>query len=359
MSHKLLIVDDELANLRLLKRLFRDEYDCLTASSGEEAIELLSQHDVAILITDQRMPRMSGIELLTRTAELRPHMARILLTGYTDVEALVDAINCGLVHSYITKPWNNDDLKLEVRRALDEYETKKNRYALKVANDRLQLRLEEMKLGVANAFDAVLRLKDEYSCEHASRVATQAARIAQKLGLRVEEYTDLALAAWLHRLGHVGTPDELLWKSEPLGKDEAEVYQKNSEGGARILAMIPELRNVADMILLLFENFDGSGLPRGLQGEQIPLACRILRVADEYARLTNPRALSTAVSPLEAIRILSERGGLDLDPHVVDVLAMDVDGTDSAIKEVDSSADLASGSALTDVRTSEFELVTT
>jgi response regulator RpfG family c-di-GMP phosphodiesterase len=346
--------------LRLLKRLFRDDYDCLTASSGEEAIELLSQHDVAILITDQRMPRMSGIELLTQTAQLRPHMARILLTGYTDVEALVDAINCGLVHRYITKPWNNDDLKLEVRRALEEYENKKNRYALKVANDRLHLRLEEMRLGVANAFDAILRIKDEYSCEHAGRVATYAAKIAQKLGLGADECADLTLAAWLHRLGHVGTPDELLWKSEPLAKDEAEVYQENSERGARILSMIPELRNVADMILLLFENFDGSGFPRGLQGEQIPLACRILRVADEYARLTNPRAMSTAVSPLEAIRMLFERGGVDLDCHVLDVLAMDLEGANSTITEGDSSTDPALGfarEALAEVRTSEFEMV--
>src|SRR6267142_336201 len=151
MTHKLLIVDDEMANLRLLERLFRQDFNCLTASSGEEAIQLLSQHDVAILITDQRMPQMSGIELLKRTAELRPHMSRILITGYTDVAALVEAINCGLVHRYISKPWNNDDLKVKVALALEEYENNKKRHALKVANDRLNQRLAEMKLGVGNA----------------------------------------------------------------------------------------------------------------------------------------------------------------------------------------------------------------
>src|SRR5438552_19144229 len=107
MTYKLLIVDDEAANLRLLERLFSRDYYCLLASSGAEAIQLLEQHDVAILITDQRMPRMTGIDLLKRTAELRPYMVRILLTGYTDVEALVEAINCGLVYMYITKPWVN------------------------------------------------------------------------------------------------------------------------------------------------------------------------------------------------------------------------------------------------------------
>ncbi len=331
MIHKILIVDDEMANLRLLKRLFRNEYHCLTASSGEEAIEMLSQHDVAILITDQRMPQMTGIELLTRTAELRPHMARILLTGYTDIEALVEAVNCGLVHRYITKPWNNDDLKLKVSRALEEYEHNKKRHALKVANERLQLRLEEMKLGVAHALDTVLRIKDEYSCEHTCRVAAQASKIAQKLGISAEESADLSLAASLHRFGHMGTPDELLWKSGPRTNDEASVYQLHSERGAGILSMIPELRNVADIVLLLHENFDGSGNPRGLQGEQIPIACRILRVADEYDLLINPRAMSAAVTSQEAIRILSGRVGLDLDPEVFDVLAQEINGATSEI----------------------------
>ncbi|MCU1268074.1 MAG: uncharacterized protein JWM21_4392 [Acidobacteria bacterium] len=357
MIHKLLIVDDEMPNLRLLKRLFRDDYHCLTASSGEEAIELMSQHDVAILITDQRMPNMSGIELLTRTAELRPHMARILLTGYTDVEALVEAINCGLVSCYVTKPWNNDDLKLTVGRALEEYENNKKRHALKVANDRLQMRIEEMKLGVANALDSVLRIKDEYSCEHAGRVANQAAKIAQKFGLSIEECGDLALAASLHCIGHLGTPDELLWKNGSLAASDAKIYQQHSERGARLLSMIPELRSVADLVRLYHENFDGSGYPRGILGEQIPLACRILRVADEYDLLTNPRALSAAVTSSEAIRILFERGGVDLDTQVVEVLSQSLDVIAGTNKDEDflfESPVSDMEDAFTDVLSTEF-----
>src|SRR5712671_1017294 len=101
-SHKLLIVDDEMANTRLLERVFREEYYCLLASSGEEAIRLLDQHEVAVIITDQRMPRMTGIELLKKTADRRPHMVRILLTGYTDIEDLIEAVNCGLVYMYVS-----------------------------------------------------------------------------------------------------------------------------------------------------------------------------------------------------------------------------------------------------------------
>jgi response regulator RpfG family c-di-GMP phosphodiesterase len=320
MIHKLLIVDDELPNLRLLTRLFRQDFQCLTASSGEEAIKLLSQHDVAILITDQRMPQMSGIELLKQTAVLRPHMARILLTGYTDVEALVEAINCGLVHRYITKPWNNEDLKQKVNRALEEYENNKKRHALKVANDRLEARIKQMKLGVANALDALLRVKDEYSSEHSARVASLSARIAEHLAMCDEERADLFLAAIVHRLGHVGTPDELLWKTDPQDDSHYSCFQEHSERGARILSMIPELRNVADIVLLHHENFDGSGYPRGLRGEQIPLACRVIRVADAYELWTRPRSQSMSLAHEGALQRLKERSSADFDPRVVDVM---------------------------------------
>lgn len=317
MTYKLLIVDDELANLRLLERLFRHDFQCLTASSGAAAIDLLTQHDVAILITDQRMPQMSGIELLKQTAELRPHMARILLTGYTDVEALVDAINCGLVHRYITKPWNNDDLKLNVRRAIEQYEQNKTNHILQVANERLQARLKEMKLGVANALEALLRDKDEYSFLHASRVATQATKLAESMGAGDEHREDLTIAATLHHLGDVGMPAAVPRTMGLLVTDERAVAETNSERGARILTIVPELRNVADLVRFHRENFDGSGSPRGLEGDQIPLACRIIRVADEYDLLTEARVVSARVSHDEAMRLLGERAGTEFDPQVV------------------------------------------
>src|SRR6266480_5820484 len=125
MPYKILIVDDEPANLRALQRLFRDTYEVLAVDSGKEALELLLQHDIPLLITDQRMPGMTGIELLKDTVSLRPQMVRIILTGYTDVDALVEAINCGQVYRYVTKPWNNEELRVTVKRALEHYETNK------------------------------------------------------------------------------------------------------------------------------------------------------------------------------------------------------------------------------------------
>ena len=142
---KIMIVDDEPANLRLLERLLRHDYNVLTAESGADALTLLEQHDVALIITDQRMPGMSGIELLKRTMTIRPHMVRIILTGYTDVESLVEAINSGQVYRYVTKPWNNDELRLTVRRALAHHETNKARHELEMVNHRLIIRLQKIQ----------------------------------------------------------------------------------------------------------------------------------------------------------------------------------------------------------------------
>src|SRR6266436_2420855 len=144
MTYKIMIVDDEPANLRVLERLFRPDYQVVTAPSGAEALALLEQHDVALLISDQRMPAMTGIELMMKTVPIRPQMVKILLTGYTDVGALIEALNSGLVYRYLTKPWNNDDLKLTVSRALEHYEMMKAKHLLGMENERLRARLQQI-----------------------------------------------------------------------------------------------------------------------------------------------------------------------------------------------------------------------
>src|ERR1043165_2891441 len=180
MTYKLLIVDDEMPNIRLLERLFQHDYQCLTASSGEDAMSLLDQHEVAVIITDQRMPQMTGIELLKRSADRRPHMVRILLTGYTDLDALVEAVNCGLVYMYVSKPWTNDDLKVRVSRAVEHYETNKQQHSLAANNKRLESRLNEMKVGLLRMAAGILQLQDPYLCLHAVRVSKYAERSEER-----------------------------------------------------------------------------------------------------------------------------------------------------------------------------------
>lgn len=317
MTYKLLIVDDELANLRLLERLFSHDFQCLTASSGMEAIRLIEQHDIAILITDQRMPTMTGLELLKRTAAVRPHMVRILLTGYTDVEALVEAVNSGLVYMYMTKPWNNEDLKLRVNRACAHYQNNKNRQALEDANRRLVQRLEGIKLSVVAALSDMLRIQDEHTHSHALRVRNYAMTIAGKIGVSEQQAEELSVAALLHEI----SPVDIFGNSASIPDSPLEQRAHAlRETAIRLFDAVPELENVAELISCNSENYDGSGLPRGLEGEQIPLTGRILRLADEYDQMVLPKA-SAPMTHDEVMRFLTQRSGKQFDPAVLEVMS--------------------------------------
>jgi response regulator RpfG family c-di-GMP phosphodiesterase len=318
MTHKLLIVDDETANLRLLERLFSKDFQCLTASSGSEAIRILEQHDVAILITDQRMPEMTGIELLKRTAQLRPQMVRILLTGYTDVEALVEALNSGLVYMYITKPWKNDDLKLRVNRASEHYQENKNRQALAGANQRLLLRLNEIKQSIVTALLEMLRTRDQHAYGHALRVRDYSMMIAAKIGLSKEQEEELSIASLLHELSRNANSRK---GAESTGVSALEqTNEAHFECEAGLFRAVPELASVVEILSGHKENYDGSGSPRGLVAEQIPVLGRILRLADEYDKMVLPKD-SASMTHDEAMRFLTQRSGKQFDPKVIEILS--------------------------------------
>lgn len=141
MNYKILVVDDEPINIRLLERIFNRDYQVLCAFSGKEALELLKQHDIALIITDQRMPEMNGIEFLKLAAEMRPRVIRIVISGYADVNILTEAINSGIIYRFLSKPWINEDLQQTVARALEHYEIIKRQHELEQTNERLTMQL--------------------------------------------------------------------------------------------------------------------------------------------------------------------------------------------------------------------------
>jgi response regulator RpfG family c-di-GMP phosphodiesterase len=122
MTYTILAVDDEPANLRMLERLFRKDYRLLTAANGQEALEVLKREDVSLIITDQRMPGMSGTQLLRESMGTNPHTIKIILTGYTDLDALVEAINTTRIYKFVSKPWDPIALKDVVQDAFREHE---------------------------------------------------------------------------------------------------------------------------------------------------------------------------------------------------------------------------------------------
>jgi putative two-component system response regulator len=317
MSHKILIVDDEAANLRLLGQLFSHDFNVITASSSEEAILILEQHDVTLLITAQRMPGMNEIELLQHAAALRPHIVQIILTDHADVGALVEAINSGQVYKYVTKPWNSDELRLTVDRAIDHYETSKARHELALKNQRLVTRMKKMTRGFLLAITDALEAKDEYTRGHAHRVSGYATAIGRRMKLNASMLEQLSLAAFLHDIGKIGTPDSIFLKPGMLTKEERAVMQRHSQGGARLLREITDMENVADAVLHHHEHYDGTGYPDNLSGERIPLLSRIILVADAYDAMTNPRAFREAWEHEAALKQLISESAAQFDPEVV------------------------------------------
>ncbi len=151
----ILVVDDEVDNLDLLKRTFRREYNVHTANSAKDALQMLDDREFAVIVSDQRMPEMTGVELLEKVREKSPNTIRILLTGYTDMNALVDAINLGHVYRYLTKPWSREEITVTVKRAVEHYDSTRQNVRLldelRVNNEALEKsygdlkRLDELK----------------------------------------------------------------------------------------------------------------------------------------------------------------------------------------------------------------------
>jgi response regulator RpfG family c-di-GMP phosphodiesterase len=299
-QYKILCVDDETANLRLLERLFRDSYEVFTAASGAEGIALLEVHDFALILSDQRMPGMTGIEFLKKTAEMRRQTVRLMLTGYTDAGTLVEAINSGIVYKYVTKPWSNDDLAATVKRALQHYETMKGQRQLQLQNERLQARISSMQDAYVKTISQMRHMQDPLARGHAERTRNFAYSIGEALRMDREEIDVLSLAAYLHETPLIG---------------------EDRDAGLAILERNPELEEIASILRFQDEHFDGSGRPNRLAGQQIPLQSRIVAVAKAFADMTDPRRSDSPRSVENAIGLIEDGAGKQFDPAVVEILA--------------------------------------
>lgn len=312
MNHKILVVDDEPANTRMLERLFRKDFDVVTAQSGAEGLEMLAVHDIALIVSDQRMPGMTGVEFLKRSAELRPNCVRLILTGYTDVSDLVDALNSNVVYKFVTKPWVADDLLQTVRRGLSHHETIKAQHRLTSENTRLRERLERAQDSMERVCTAMLALKDERSGERIGRVRDTALMLGTAMDLDRESLDTLASTALLSGLAGIYlAPDAGMQRK--LNAD----IESDRERGLELLGGMDSLDDAVIAIRYLTEHFDGSG-PAGLSGTQIPLASRIVAVANKFEAMTHPAAnAGEPMSREEAGERLQSMSGTLFDPNVV------------------------------------------
>ena len=291
-----------------LKRLLHQEgYNILTASNGIEGLKKLDAEPVSLVISDQRMPQMSGVDFLRQVKEKSPETIRILLTGYADIKAAIGAINQGEVYRFITKPWNEEEVKYTIHQALDKYNT-----TLELVEA-----LKSASLDTVRVLSEAVELKDPYTRGHCERVAQYALGIAKRLNLPEEETKYLKYASYLHDCGKIGIENQVLNKASKLTDREWDSIKRHTEMGERIVKQVRLLRKLAPLIRSHHEHYDGSGYPDGLAKDQIPIGARIIAVADAYDAMTSDRPYRKALSTEKAIRILSEEKGRQFDPLVV------------------------------------------
>lgn len=338
MQVKVLLVDDEENILRALKRLLMDEnLEVITAVSGREALEIIKSHrDIGVIVSDQRMPEISGVEVLERARQIVPNAARILLTGYTDVSAAIEAINRGGAYRFISKPWEEENLLQIVKDAAFRYsliqENKKLTETVQKQNDELKQwnirlehhvqdqtaaiktknrQLEELNTQLHNtfkstitAFSRLIELRDTRVSDHSKNVAEVAAKAAKALGLPAQEVDDITVASLLHDIGKLGMPSLLLLKDvQEMRSNELDLYMTHPIRGQTAVDAVDALRKPGVLIRHHHERFDGTGFSDRLKGEQIPLGSRIIAMADFVDRalkkLSSDNAIDLALNELQ------------------------------------------------------------
>ena len=354
-SATLLCVDDEQNILSALRRLFRhDGYRVLTAISGDAGIKLLESEQVDLVISDMRMPEMDGARFLEVVSSRWPDTSRILLTGHADITSTIEAINQGQIFRYISKPWDDQDVRLIVRHALEHKQlerdkrrlealTRRQNEELRELNAGLEARVEERTVELRLAHDALAaaneKLKTSFLTSikvfsnlievtegprsgHSRRVADLARRIAVKIGLDRTATQDVMLAGLLHDIGKIGMPDALIAKSvSQMNTEEFILFKKHPIKGELALMALDSLRSAARLLRSHHERYDGQGYPDGLSATVIPLGARILAVANDYDGLQIGSFSAKRLTSVEALAFLQQSRGKRYDPQVLDAFA--------------------------------------
>ena len=323
-----LVVDDEEPIRNALRKyLKQQQFEVHTAGSGDEALQQLRLHKVALMLSDIRMPGTSGVDLVPQALEIEPDLAILMLTAVNDATSAALCMQRGAM-DYLTKPIELADLGRAVQRALKRREMQlesrhlnqwlKEEVTTRTAElQRERNRLERVSTATLEALINALEAKDPYLRGHSARVADLSANIAAEIGLAGEDVDRIRMAGRLHDLGKIGTREAVVNKEGPLTADEFEHVKQHVIIGAQILAPLVHLGDVVEMVRSHHERWDGSGYPAGLRGEEIPLGGRIIAAAEVFDALTTARPYQEKMTPEQAVERIEDLSGTVLDPRVL------------------------------------------
>ncbi|MBW1722860.1 MAG: response regulator [Deltaproteobacteria bacterium] len=337
MNRTLLLVDDEQNVLGALKRqLRRERYKILEACSGPQALRLLEEQEIGVVLSDLTMPGMDGITLLGEVKTRFPDTVRILLTGNGTLENAMEAINGLQVFAFLSKPWSREGLKGILARAFEHYNLiKENRRLLKLTQDqnqelmRFNRDLERLVRERTQQMDQAVRegirmlaiaaeAKDDDTGEHVKRIQEMTLDICRNLGLSDEESDRISFFSTVHDIGKIHVPDAILKKPGPLDPEEWAVMKAHTLVGSRILGVHPFYRTAREIARSHHERWDGTGYPDGLRGHDIPLPARIVAVADVYDALTHSRPYKVAWPVEKALEEMKAQSGKAFDPEILE-----------------------------------------
>jgi putative two-component system response regulator len=310
-KHTVLFVDDEPDIVATLYRYFRRDYRCLRATSGAEAIEILNNESVDLLLCDQRMPEVTGDQVLSHAYQVQPNNIRILLTGYADFESLVKSVNSGHMYRYIAKPWDIDELKITLEHALETLQLRRD---LVIAKQQI----ESSYHSAINMLCIASEGKDEDTASHIQRVRYYTKALAVLSGYDDSAAEHMGAMSILHDIGKLYVPDDILKKAGPLSDEEWVIMKKHPEFGVKILGDDEFYQQAKEISLGHHENFDGSGYPEGLQGDAIPLPAKIVKLADVFDALTTKRPYKEPWSIEDTMDFIENKKGSMFEPILVE-----------------------------------------
>lgn len=306
---RVLVVDDDPDTLESLRSaLAGNGYQVSCVSSGEEAIEAVKECEYDIVLCDLYLQGMTGVEVTQCISRMHPHIPVVVITAWGDIETSRQALEAGAA-DFVTKPIEFANLPF----ILENNMQRKRIEQRKLSEQRANVLFKAIK-ALAAAIDA----KSHYTGRHSAHMAELCLEIGEELQLSPERMMTLELAAHIHDVGKIGTPDSVLDKPGKLTPEEWEEVLKHPCAGAEFLAEIEELSEVASIIRHHHERYDGTGYPDGLRGEGIPFLSRVLAVADALEAMTSDRPYRPAISWPEALEELRRHSGTQFDPVVVD-----------------------------------------
>ena len=334
-KYKVLIVDDEEDNLALLYRTLRGKYNITKANNAIQALDILKTEQFDCILSDHKMPLMDGVEFLKRVNDIQPKTMRLLVTAYSDVKILIDAINYAKIYRYIKKPYTPDELLMIVEAALETYQ-------LKIDNENLIADLKDLFSGTVKAIIEALDAKDSFTLGRSRRVAFFALKLVDKMSLTPTEVSQIELAGLLHDIGMIGVAEEILNKTQKLSDEEYEKIKMHVHYSVKILEDIKQLAEITEIIKYHHEYYNGCGYPFGLKGEEIPLGSRIIAIADAYDAMTSNRAYRKSLTSQEAVKVLQTSAGKQFDPNLVDLFVSILPDALAEIEQYESTHEIFS-----------------